>query len=124
MALASNGQASVVRTEWGLTIAGTRITLYDVMDYLTAQYPPKLICDILNLTEEQMNAALLYIEASRTEVEVEYQTVLQEAEENRHYWEERNREHFARISTMQPKPGSEALWAKLQAQKAKHTGKA
>jgi hypothetical protein len=43
MALASNGQATVVRTEWGLTIADTRITLYDVMDYLTAQYPPKLI---------------------------------------------------------------------------------
>jgi len=28
---------SVILTERGLTIAGTRITLYDVMDYLRAQ---------------------------------------------------------------------------------------
>jgi hypothetical protein len=52
MALASNGQAAIIRTERGLTIAGTRITLYDVRDYVTAQYPPKFIhrsdsiCDI------------------------------------------------------------------------------
>jgi uncharacterized protein (DUF433 family) len=81
MALTSNKQAIIVRTEWGLTIARTRITLYDVMDYVMANYPPKLIRDILNLTEEQMNAALSYIEANRAEVETEYQTVQQETEE-------------------------------------------
>ena len=31
-----SGSPTVVRTERGLTIAGTRITLYDVMDYVTA----------------------------------------------------------------------------------------
>jgi hypothetical protein len=40
------------------------------------------------------------------------------------YWEERNREHFARIAAMPPKPGPEAVWAKLQAQKARHESKA
>ena len=35
-------QPRVVRTERGLSIAGTRITLYDVMDYLKADWPPKL----------------------------------------------------------------------------------
>jgi hypothetical protein len=29
----ANGQTDIIRTERGLTIAGTRITLYDVMDY-------------------------------------------------------------------------------------------
>lgn len=124
MAEVSDGQSAIIRTERGLTIAGTRITLYDVMDYVTAQYPPKFIGDILNLTKEQVNAALSYIEANRAEVEAEYQIVLQEAEETRQYWEERNREHFARIATMPPKPGREALWAKLQEQKARHTKKA
>jgi uncharacterized protein (DUF433 family) len=124
VALSSNGNATVIRTDWGLTIAGTRITLYDVMDYVMAHYPPKLIRDILNLTEEQMDAALSYIEANRAEVEAEYQMVLQEAEKTRHYWEDRNREHFARIEAMQPKPGREALRAKLQAQKATHANEA
>ena len=35
MTAASNDQALIIRTERGLTIAGTRITLYDVMDYVT-----------------------------------------------------------------------------------------
>ncbi len=124
MTPASNGQPAIIRTERGLTIAGTRITLYDVMDYVTAEYPPKFIRGMLNLTDEQVNAALSYIEANRVEVEAEYQIVLQEAEEIRQYWEERNREHFARIAAMPPKPGREALWAKLQAQKARHESKA
>jgi uncharacterized protein (DUF433 family) len=124
MTPASNGQPGIIRTERGLMIAGTRITLYDVMDYVTAEYPPKFIRSMLNLTDEQVNAALSYIEANRAEVEAEYQIVLKEAEEIRQYWEERNREHFARIAAMPPKPGREALWAKLQAQKARHESKA
>ena len=30
-------QPDIIQTERGLTIAGIRITLYDVMDYVTAQ---------------------------------------------------------------------------------------
>lgn len=116
----SNGQAAIIRTERGLTIAGTRITLYDVMDYVTAQYPPKFIRALFNLTDEQINAVLSYIEVNRTEVEAEYQLVLKEAEELRQYYEEQNRELIARIATKPPKPGMEAVWEKLQVQKAKH----
>jgi hypothetical protein len=75
---------------------------------------------LFDLTEEQINAALSYIEINYPEVEAEYQLILKQAEENRQYWEERNREHFARIATIPPKPGREALWEKLQAQKARH----
>ena len=90
------------------------------MDYLVAQYPPRFIRSLLNLTEEQIRVALSYIEANCTEVEAEYQLVLKQAEENRRYWEERNREHFARIVLMSPKSGRETVWAKLQEQKARH----
>ncbi len=120
MTSGSHNSPSIIRTERGLAISGTRITLYDILDYVIAQYPPKFICSLLDLTEAQMNAALSYIEANRTVVEAEYQLVLQQAEENRQYWEERNREHFAQIVAMPPKPGQEALWEKLQAQKASH----
>jgi len=116
----ANGQAGIIRTERGLTIEGTRITLYDVMDYVTAQYPPKFIRSLSNLTEEQINAALAYIQTNRAEVEAEYQMVLKESEELRQYYEERNRDLIARLSVKPPKPGMEAAWEKLQAQKAKH----
>ena len=99
-----NGQPGIIRTERGLTIAGTRITLYDVMDYVTAQYPSKFIRSLFDLTEEQINAALFYIETHRTEVEAEYQLVLDQAEELRQYYEEQNREHVARIANLPPPP--------------------
>jgi uncharacterized protein (DUF433 family) len=119
MTLASGGQATIIRTERGLTISGTRITLYDVMDYLKAQYPSKLIREKLGLNDEQIRLALEYIDTHRAEVEAEYQECLQTAAEIRQYWEERNRERFAKIAAMPPKPGQEALRAKLQAWKAR-----
>lgn len=118
-----NGQSAIIRTERGLTISGTRITLYDVMDYVTAQYPPKFIRGLFELTEEQINAALAYIEANRAVVESEYQIVLQEAEELRQYYEEQNRDLVARIAAQPPKPGTEVAWEKLQAAKAKRDSK-
>jgi uncharacterized protein (DUF433 family) len=117
MTTVSNGQSAIIRTERGLAIAGTRITLYDVMDYLKAQYPPKLIREKLCLNHEQLSFALAYIESHRDEVEAEYQEVLKTAQEIRQYWEDRNRERFAKIAGMPPKPGQEDLRAKLQAWK-------
>ncbi|NCR26313.1 MAG: DUF433 domain-containing protein [Microcystis aeruginosa BS13-10] len=119
MTLASGGQATIIRTERGLTISGTRITLYDVMDYRKAQYPSKLIREKLGLNDEQIRLALEYIDTHRAEVEAEYQECLQTAAEIRQYWEDRNRERFAKIAAMPPKPGQEALRAKLQAWKAR-----
>ncbi len=107
------GNEHIIRTERGLTIAGTRITLYDVIDYLKADYPHKYIRDVFNLTDEQMNRVLAYIEAHRVEVEAEYQDVLQMAEEIRQYWEERNRDRLARIAAAPPRAGYEAVRVKL-----------
>lgn len=114
---ASNEQSIIIRTDRGLTIAKTRITLYDVMDYFTAGYHAKLIREKLCLTDAQVQAAISYIEAHRAEVEAEYQQVLQIAEDDRQYWEERNREHFVRLAAIPPKSDQEAVRAKLQAWK-------
>ena len=119
MTSASNRQASIIRTEGGLTIAGTRITLYDVMDHLNAGWTPKLILNWLPLTEKQLDAALAYIDANRIAIAAEYKTVLQETQEIRKYWEEKNRERLAQIAKLPPKPGQEEVYAKLQTWKAK-----
>lgn len=119
----SNEQTGIIRTERGLTIAGTRITIYDIMDYVTAQYPPKFIKGLFDLTEEQINSALTYIEENSALVEAEYQQVLKEAEELRLYYEEKNRDLIAKIAAMPPKPGTEAIWEKLRAAKAKREAK-
>lgn len=82
----STEQSTVVRTSRGLTVKGTRKALYQVMDFVKADYPPKLIRDRMDLTNEQINDCLFYIENHREEVETEYEQVLQYAEENRKYW--------------------------------------
>jgi uncharacterized protein (DUF433 family) len=119
MVLAVNESAAIIRTERGLTISGARTSLYDVMDLLNADYPPKLIRDTFNLTDAQIHAALSYIRANLAQVEAEYQNVLQTREEIRQYWEERNRDRLVRIAAMPCKPGQEAIWAKLEEQKAR-----
>lgn len=120
MTSVSNKPSAIIRTERGLTIAGTRITLYDVMDYVTAQYPAQFIRSLFDLTEDQINTALSYIEKNWAEVDAEYQVILKETQELRQYYEEENRELFARIATLPPPPGLEAAWEKLQASKARH----
>ena len=115
----SNAQATIIRTSRGLSIAGTRITLYQVMDYVKASWPPELIQHWLDLSEQQIADAMNYIATHRNEVEAEYEMVLQQAEESRQYWAARNRERFATLAATTPKPGQEAIRAKLQAWKAK-----
>lgn len=114
----NNQQKTVVRTSRGLSIAGTRITLYSIMDYVKADWPPKLIQEIFDLTDQQILDVMEYIKTHCEEVEAEYQQVLEYADEERQYWESRNRERFAQIAAMTPPPGKEELWAKLQAKKA------
>jgi uncharacterized protein (DUF433 family) len=115
----SNGQSAIVRTERGLAIAGTRITLYQLMDYIDAGYPGSFIRHQFNLTDEQFKVAMSYLETNHAQVEAEYQTVLNDAQEVRHYWEERNKKRLDRIATMPPPPGREAAWEKLLVEKAR-----
>ncbi len=119
----SHSQAAIIRTERGLAIAGTRITLYDLMDYVTQQYPLNFIQGLFDLTQDQINTALAYIEAHRAQVEAEYQQVLKETEELQKYYEEQNRERVARSAAKPPKPGTEIAWEKLRAAKAKRESK-
>ncbi|GBO53127.1 hypothetical protein APA_1035 [Pseudanabaena sp. lw0831] len=108
-----NVKVAIIRTERGLTISGTRITLYDVMDYVKAQYPAKFIQSLFELTDEQINAALSYIEINRDVVETEYAQVVRETEELQAYYANQNRDRL--ISTAaKVKTGNEAAWEKLQ----------
>jgi hypothetical protein len=96
-----------------------RITLYDVMGYLKADWPPSLIQNWLNLTDAQLADALNYIAEHREEVDAEYQTVLQHAQENRAYWEARNRDRLGKTAKRPTNPEQEAIRTKIQAHKTK-----
>ena len=119
MPLYQDNKPAITRTERGLTISGTRITLYQIMDYIHVGYPRHLIRHQFYLTDEQFDGAMSYIDTHYEEVESEYQTVLQQAEEIQDYWQEKNKERLANISKLPPKPEYASAWQKLQARKAK-----
>lgn len=118
MLATTNSTEPIVRTERGLTLAGTRITIYDLLTYLKADWPPYLVQQWLNLSESQMHGAMAYIANHREAVEAEYQEVIQQAEGNRRYWEQCNKDRLTQIAQLPPKPGTEAILAKLEARKA------
>jgi uncharacterized protein (DUF433 family) len=109
----------VIRTDRGLTIAGTRLSVYDVMDHLKAGWAPHLIPNFLPLTQPQLDAVLAYIDANHAAVEAEYQAVLQASQELQAEWDKKNHDRLAEIAMIPPKPEQAELHAKLQAWKAK-----
>ena len=112
-------QPTVVRNERGLSINGTRVTLYHIMDHLRAGSSAEELREWFPvLSERQIEDALAYIEAHQAEVDAEYEFVVAKAEENRRYWEERNRERFEQIAAMPPRPELVAFRARRAAAEA------
>jgi uncharacterized protein (DUF433 family) len=110
----STSNNHIVQTSRGLSVAGTRITLYDILDYVHDGWPPHLIAAWLNLSPDQIQAALVYIEAHRAEVEAQYQQVLRQAEENRAYWEARNRERLEQIDRLPSSSEKASIEARIR----------
>ena len=113
----TNTLPNVIRTDRGLSVAGTRITLYSIMDCIKDNWPTHLIRDRFNLTDTQISDVMTYIQTHRAEVEAEYALVLKQAEQHRQYWEQRNKEKLEQIRKKGPPKGKEDLWAKIQAKK-------
>lgn len=107
----------IQRPDKGLTISGTRVTLYALLDYLHAGRSHEQIGEWLGLTDDQLRVALDYIAAHQDAVEAEYAEVLRQADERRRYWEGRLREHLARTQPAPPSPEKAALYARLAEQR-------
>jgi uncharacterized protein (DUF433 family) len=66
-------EAKIVETGRGPEIAGTRITVYDVIEYYKAGRHRDEIAVILSLSSRQVEAAIRYIEEHRDEVMASYE---------------------------------------------------
>ena len=111
---------TVIRTERGLTVAGTRITLYTILDYIHAEWPPSLVQQWLDLSDQQMADVLDYLAEHRADVEQEYQQVLQQASALRRYWDARLTTHLAQRPARPLTAEQAILRARFQTWKAQH----
>jgi uncharacterized protein (DUF433 family) len=69
--------AEIIDVGRGPQIAGTRLTVYDIMDYLRMDWHHTAIAAELRISSDQVLAAMKYIEEHRAEVEAEYQKLLE-----------------------------------------------
>ena len=70
-------QSAIVNRGRGPEIAGTRITVFDVMDYLKHGWPRDRIAALFRLSSRDIQAAIDYIEQHRAQVEADYQGILE-----------------------------------------------
>jgi uncharacterized protein (DUF433 family) len=68
--------AQIVNHGRGPAIEGTRITVYDVLDYREEGWHRDMIAGLFRLSSEQIQAAFDYIDAHREEVMAKYQKML------------------------------------------------
>lgn len=91
MSTATNNGSLIVETPRGPSLAGTRITVYSVMDLIKANRSKRYIEQMMLLTPEQVDAVFAYIEEHQEEVERDYAEILRRSEELRLRYEEQNR---------------------------------
>lgn len=107
----------VRRNDRGLCVAGTRISLYLIMDYLRDGWPPHLLRHQLLLTEEQMNKVMDYLHSNADSFEAEYDEVVKRCAERESYWRNRQKQITREPDKRNFTPEQAAAWAKLAAYK-------
>jgi uncharacterized protein (DUF433 family) len=65
-------EAKIIDRGRGPEVAGTRITVYDVLDYYELGWHRDMIADTLELSSQQVEVAIRYIEEHRDEVMADY----------------------------------------------------
>ena len=73
--------ARIIDRGRGPEVAGTRVTVYRIMDFLREGSSAGRIATELHLTEEQVRVALDYIAIHRCTVEAAYETILQRVQQ-------------------------------------------
>ena len=69
-------ESLIINRGRGPEISGTRITVYDVMDYYKNNWHRDEIAALFRLSSRDIQAAIDYIEAHQEEVTAEYQKIL------------------------------------------------
>ena len=73
-------EAEIVKVGRTPRVAGSRITVYDILDYKQAGWGRDEIAALFDLSSRQVDAAVRYIEEHQDEVMAEYEAILARCE--------------------------------------------
>lgn len=77
----------IVETKRGPCIAGTRITVFSVMDYLKGEWSRDSVKQAMGISDEQLDAVLAYITRHKEVVENEYAAIVRRSDARRAAYE-------------------------------------
>jgi len=103
----------IVETGRGPCIAGTRITVYSVMDYLKGDWSREFIQQVMLISGEQLDAVLQYIAAHQEEVERDYAEIVRRSAELRERYQKIYRERSPFLVEMPPEERRRVLLQRL-----------
>ncbi len=110
----------VRRSDRGLCVAGTKISLFSIMDAIKSGRTEVLLT-YGGLSQEQINQALAYVEKNREEFEAAYAEYVRRAEEMERFHRERARQRRAELEAeglwKKPAPHLIPAWERLQSLK-------
>jgi uncharacterized protein (DUF433 family) len=107
------------RSDRGLVIAGSRLTLYEIMDLVKKSWSSEQILDFYPLTVGQLQDAYNYFAAHGEVFEAEYQQVVRESEELEQYYRAKQEELMRAAANRPRTPEEAALRARFEEEKAK-----
>jgi len=70
-------EARIINRGRGPEIEGSRITVFDVLDYLQEGWPAAEIARLFHLNISQVDAAIRYIDVNKKEVMEDYERILE-----------------------------------------------
>ena len=80
--------ARIIDRGRGPELQGTRVTVYRILDYVREGSTPERMAAELDLTDEQVKAALDFIAANRAEADEEYEKILRRVRQPNPDWVE------------------------------------
>ncbi len=125
----SNGHADtpiIVETRRGPAINGSRLTVFDIMDWLKHGRSPDFVQGWFHLPDDEMAIVMQYLRDHEAELEREYAEILVRAAAEEKYWRERNQDVLNQPPFPPPNEGiaraRERLAAMKQAREAEQNG--
>jgi uncharacterized protein (DUF433 family) len=95
-------EAAIINRGRGPEIAGTRITVYTIIDYLNLGWHRDLIAVELGLSSQQVQAVIDYIDSHKDDVMAAYQRIVERSTnaKNSPEIEEKLRDSHAKLATL------------------------
>lgn len=108
--LFNHNHDEIIETSVGPQISHSRVMVYDLLAYLKRQNSPSQLAAIFNLTDKQVEAALVYIEQNRETLEKELAEIQHRQQKEQTAYRQRQNQLREKAATLPMTPKRQAFY--------------